>query len=586
MTRRGGTQTDLESAIYNPGLLTREALKRSFVARKQTLATLDAELRAVHTGTGGQQHRLFVGPRGFGKTTLLLRLHYLVEDDAELAAHWQPLSFVEEKYGIGDLAGFWLEVLRELPSGKDGFPDSTVERLRKRYPTDSDRLADAAYATLKQWALTHKRQVLLLIDNLNEVFYHIQDLRQLHQLRACLMEAPWMRLIGFSHTHFEQLDDTRGPFYEFFEVERLQTLSLEETEEILVHWSEQDKRPDVHRRMVMREGRIKNLHILTGGNPRLVAVIYELIKEGPLNSTFEDVQKLVDRMTPYFKAQIDGLPPQSRRVIDALARHWAPVPTKTLKEDLRLPGNQVSAQLSRLKRDGWILQLEAEGQAAHYQVADRFYNIFYLIRYSRSAVDRLKGFVHFLRVLFEEVRDQQPSSEQLAFLERALEHVPADPDLVYAWTKLVLNEIQPSPLDQVEARVNTAFAAKPDATQARELRALLQLHRGRWREALGVLDALLGEPGVLEAHENAWMDLSMSLGAWGKPGEVATVLIEQGLEERWRPLVLALQLVEDSRHAAARMTVPQEMWTVALELKETMLGRRAKRALFLRPARA
>lgn len=402
MSRQPGTRTDLQTAIHNPGLLTREALTRSFVARKQILKTLEDELRASVSSTAGQQHRLFYGPRGMGKTTLLLRLQYLVEDDPELSRRWCPVTFLEERYSIGDLADFWLEVLKGLPpTRQERSPEQLAERLKTRHRDDGEQLANAAFQALKRWAQQEQKQLLFLIDNLNEVFDHIGNERQLHQLRAILMETPWLKLIGFSPTYFEQLDKSDAPFYEFFSVERLEVISLEETREILEHWSKLDERPDLLDRLAQRQGRIKNLHLLTGGNPRLVAVIYELVKDGPLNSTLEDVQKLVDRMTPYFKSQIDALPVQSRRLVDALAQRWEPTQTRALAEDLRQPSNQVSAQLNRLKRDGWVTQ-RGDGKNASYQLADRFYNIFHLVRHSRTQIQRLKGFVKFLQIFFED----------------------------------------------------------------------------------------------------------------------------------------------------------------------------------------
>ncbi|MFM7204248.1 MAG: hypothetical protein ACKO6N_26000 [Myxococcota bacterium] len=148
----------------------------------------------------------------------------------------------------------------------------------------------------------------------------------------------------------------------------------------------------------------------------MVAVIYELVKEGPLSSTLDDVQKLVDRMTPYFKSQIDALPVQSRRLVDALAQRWEPTQTRALAEDLRQPVNQVSAQLSRLKRDGWIAQ-HRDGKNASYQLADRFYNIFHLVRHSRTPMQRLKGFVRFLQIFFEDEDLRRLADDIRAYLK-------------------------------------------------------------------------------------------------------------------------------------------------------------------------
>ena len=69
------------SVVYNPGLLKPEALIRSFVARLDLLEELVEELRHDRPG-----HRLLVGQRGMGKTTLLRRVAVEVARDPSRSA--------------------------------------------------------------------------------------------------------------------------------------------------------------------------------------------------------------------------------------------------------------------------------------------------------------------------------------------------------------------------------------------------------------------------------------------------------------------------------------------------------------------
>jgi ABC-type transport system involved in cytochrome c biogenesis ATPase subunit len=56
-------------AVYNSGLLCRESLKYSFVARHDLLNSILADLQLKNP-----QHRLLSGLHGMGKTTLLRRI--------------------------------------------------------------------------------------------------------------------------------------------------------------------------------------------------------------------------------------------------------------------------------------------------------------------------------------------------------------------------------------------------------------------------------------------------------------------------------------------------------------------------------
>ena len=82
------------TTIFNPALLRKEDLVRGFVARQDLLERLLDDLRRVQPGTA-PQHQLLIAQRGLGKTTLLRRLAFAIEDDPQLSRSWMPLVFPE-----------------------------------------------------------------------------------------------------------------------------------------------------------------------------------------------------------------------------------------------------------------------------------------------------------------------------------------------------------------------------------------------------------------------------------------------------------------------------------------------------------
>ena len=99
-------------ATNNLQLLSSQELIHDFVARD---ALLDRMMKDLHlAGEGAPQHRLLIGLRGMGKTTLLCLLQYAIEADSVLQKQWLPLRFPEEQYNISQLSDLWLALAPEV----------------------------------------------------------------------------------------------------------------------------------------------------------------------------------------------------------------------------------------------------------------------------------------------------------------------------------------------------------------------------------------------------------------------------------------------------------------------------------------
>ena len=97
---------------YNPAFLSQEELIDSFVVRHEDLDMIVRVLR--DNVTASNQHVLVIGPRGMGKTMLVLRVAAEVRRDPELGGRWYPLVFAEESYQVSTPGEFWLEAIFHL----------------------------------------------------------------------------------------------------------------------------------------------------------------------------------------------------------------------------------------------------------------------------------------------------------------------------------------------------------------------------------------------------------------------------------------------------------------------------------------
>ena len=386
--------------LYNPAQLTPEELKASFVAREDTLAEM---LRLIGEQPPGRpcQHVMLIGPRGMGKTTLGLRFLHAVGDAPDLAARWQPVAFHEESYEIGDLADFWLAALRHLTRATNDPRWADRADALARDEGDTERLAAYALSALMDFCRENGKRLILFVENLDAIFRQLRDEREIHALRATLIERPDILLLGSANAVFQAIRGRGEPFYEFFRLFILEGLEREDARRILASLAGGEGRPEIPEAMQRERGRLETIRRLTGGNPRLLVLACRMLIESPLGSAFEDLERLIDEQTPYFKARIEDLPVQARKVFHCLAEGWSPMLAKEVAGAAKLGSSHASAQLRQLVEKGYAREVRLpKEKRARYEVSDRFYNIYYLLRFSRAGRDRLERFVAFLHDLF------------------------------------------------------------------------------------------------------------------------------------------------------------------------------------------
>ncbi len=426
--------------IYNPAQLSPEELKASFVARQETLTEM-LRLLGEQNPDRPCQHILLVGSRGMGKTTLGLRFLQAVRETPGLAEAWQPVAFHEESYQVTDLADFWLTALHHLTRAtRDSRWADKAEALTAD-ERDPQRLAAYALSALIDFCRENGKRLILFVENLDIVFSQLGDEREVHALRAALIEHPEILLIGSANAVFEAVQHRGEPFYEFFRVFLLEGLECEEYLQIFRALAEREGKTEIVEALNRERGRIETIRRLTGGNPRLLVLAYGILIESPLGSAFKDLEQLIDEQTPYFKSRIEELPTQSRKVFHCLAEGWSPMLAREVSAAARLSSSHTSAQLKQLVDKGYAREAQPEKEKRiRYEVADRFYNIYFLLRFSRRGYRRLKLLVAFLNDLFGPVPMR---SMYLATLEKLSSGVSKDeevPELLGALVPYVVND--------------------------------------------------------------------------------------------------------------------------------------------------
>ena len=277
------------------------------------------------------------------------------------------------------------------------------ERAEALIKDEGDLERATAYALAELMDFSHEsgKRLILFVENLDAVIGQIHDEREIHGLRATLIERPEILLLGSANAYFESIGGYGEPLYEFFRVFKLEAIGPDEARRILEAVASSEGRPELSESLNMEQGRLETVRWLTGGNPRLLALACRLLIESPLGSIIEDLERLIDEQTPYFKARIEDLPGQARKVFHCLAEGWKPLLAREVAASAKLSSSHASAQLKQLVEKGYAREVQLpRSTRTRYDVSDRFYNIYYLLRFSRSGRDRLERLVEFLHDLF------------------------------------------------------------------------------------------------------------------------------------------------------------------------------------------
>lgn len=427
--------------LYNPDLMPEEEIKATFVARQDRVDEIIALIKHQPKGAG-VQHAVIIAPRGMGKTTVLLMVRFAIQD-SDLAKQWQAVQFPEERYNIYDLADFWIEILSHLDeaAGDDDLR-KRVENIKREYRNNDD-LQEAALALIKDWCRKHKKRLVVLVDNFDIILEQINDERDNARLRDVLMNDGTMMLIGGATTFFHEARAYDQPLYNFFKIYELPNLKFEEMQELLRRRAEVDKREDFEETLKANKSRLRVLEHFTGGNPRLVLMLYRVVTQSDISEVRLGLEKLLDEVTPYYKSKVESLPPQQRKILDHIARvssqtNEGLTPTE-IAAATRMTPNQASAQLKRLVENGYVHAANLRGRSSYYTLSERLYAIWHQMRFGRTARERMGWLVSILKALYdaEEMGTQSDLLETRLYEHLKLGRVKEAGDTLEHWQYLL-----------------------------------------------------------------------------------------------------------------------------------------------------
>lgn len=389
-------------SLYNQDRLPDDDFVQNFVARGETVELLLNVLR--HAAVGGEtEHQVLIGPRGMGKTSMLRRVAIGIGKDAILGERFVPLRFREEQYNVISLDAFWRNCGEALAEWCEANRCQTMaDELDRATDSEEWRDAETAATAFLDFCGRLGRRPCLFLDNLDLVLEGLSGVGW--ELRHVFQRVDGPFVIGAATQPLAEQANRDDPFYEFFHPIYLEPLTERELLQCMHALADRRGDPGSQVKAVLANSpeRIRTLYALTGGNPRILSLIYLLLEKADTETVFGDLEALLDQVTPFYKARVEEYQgAQQRAIIDGIALNWDPITSSALSDITGIEVTTISSQLARLKRDGFVEQVPTSGTRDGYQLSERFLNIWYLMRHgTRKTKQRLRWLAIFLTKLF------------------------------------------------------------------------------------------------------------------------------------------------------------------------------------------
>jgi tetratricopeptide (TPR) repeat protein len=409
------TPYDHLNGFYRPGLSLIEQLMATTVGRDDLLGLFLKKLKARHE-EDEKQNFMIMGPPGAGKTHFIRVLAETVHKSEELARQYLIIQFPEENHRIltfADLLLGIIEILGNISSVKSW--NTLYDKLIEL--EDDTELIDTAIPELEKYCETSKKSLLILLENIDVFFKgQLRDSKNLKQFKKFIIKSPFATFIGTSQYNLIKSDELRKPPFNLFDIHLLDVLEDKQTVELIKKNLEWEKQVDLLRSFDDLLPRLKALFEMSGGNPRLSLILYELIAKENKWDIKRQIEKLLDQTTPFFRVRMRSLAPQERALLETIAlvkleQKTAGFIAKCLRQSLQ----QTISHLNKLLKAGYLFVTDhpTDKRSKIYRIKEGFFGLWLAIGHSREQNTILPRLVEFLEQWYAEQSGRERKRQQI-----------------------------------------------------------------------------------------------------------------------------------------------------------------------------
>jgi tetratricopeptide (TPR) repeat protein len=390
---------------FTPSIMAPQVLEDILVQRHELVADLVDRI-VISITTENKHFPLLIGARGMGKTHLVSIVYNRIKQREDLQERVIIGWLREEEWGISS----WLDlVVRIFRSIGEEYPDTEVSSiainnittLQSHSPIEAEGLAESLLAEL-----VGKKTLFLIIENLDDIFDGLGTNGQ-QRLRAFLQEYKCCTILATTPVLFNGITKRDEAFYGWFTPFHLQPFTHENAIELLTNIAAQSGDKELANFLHTPAGsaRVRAVHRLAGGNPRVYTLFAQLITKQDLDSLVGAFMKMLDDLMPYYQSRMAMISPQQRKIVAYLVDNTEAVIVKDIATWCFATPQTISSQLKDLKGKGYVVS-SSVGKESYYELTEVLMRLCLEVKKYRGK--EVESLVEMIRIWYrpEEIKAQ------------------------------------------------------------------------------------------------------------------------------------------------------------------------------------
>jgi tetratricopeptide (TPR) repeat protein len=421
----------LALSTFTPSTMSQETLEGMFVQREQLLQSIVQDLAASIDGE--KQYLMLVGARGMGKTHFVSLVYHRLKQKSELENRLLIAWLREEEYGVNSWLYLIVEILRSLSQeGVD--TKEQINKLAGLPIPEAEYLADRVLAEV-----IGNKTLLIIAENVDKLLYGLGDKEQ-WKFRSFLQETNCCSILATTPKISEDTSKKDKPFFGFFTSIHLPSFAHTDAVAMLIKIANLSGNTQLAKFLNTDEGksRVRALHHLAGGNPRVYALFAQLITEDTLEALLPAVIEMLDKLTPYYQSRVESLgqSDDQQKIVMYLARETRAVTVKEITAQCFISSERTTSNaLKKLKDKGYVISTQ-RGREVFYEISEVLMRLCLEMKNARNG--DIKLCVDFIRIWFRpnecqeylERLEANGELEQAKYFKASLGYNASDPILL------------------------------------------------------------------------------------------------------------------------------------------------------------